>query len=82
MVNALTKPGDAGKKLKDIREKQKGITKTDDEESPVVAITPALAAEYLIAAHQTGKGTCPAAEWPRPSANERGSRNRRDDRRW
>ena len=26
MVNALTKPGDAGKKLKDIREQQKGIT--------------------------------------------------------
>lgn len=50
MVNALTKPGDAGKKLKDIRERQKGITETDDEEKPVVAITPALAAEYLIAA--------------------------------
>ena len=52
MVNALTKPGDAGKKLKDIRERQKGITETDDEENakPVVAITPALAAEYLIAA--------------------------------
>jgi len=53
MVNALTKPGDAGKKLKDIREKQKGITEADDDEAatkPVVAITPALAAEYLIAA--------------------------------
>jgi hypothetical protein len=54
MVNALTKPGDAGKKLKDIREKQKGIAETDDDEKagakPVVAITPALAAEYLIAA--------------------------------
>ena len=52
MVNALTKPGDAGKKLKDIREKQKGITETDEDENagkPVVAITPALAAEYLIA---------------------------------
>lgn len=54
MVNALTKPGDAGKKLKDIREKQKGIAETDDDETtgakPVIAITPALAAEYLIAA--------------------------------
>jgi len=51
MVNALTKPGDAGKKLKDIREKQKGITETDEDEGkPVVAITPALAVEYLIAA--------------------------------
>jgi len=55
MVNALTKPGDAGKKLKDIREQQKGkATNGDEDEStsakPVVAITPALAAEYLIAA--------------------------------
>ncbi|HMP84027.1 MAG TPA: hypothetical protein PKA41_15110 [Verrucomicrobiota bacterium] len=52
MVNALTKPGDAGKKLKDIRERQKGIAEKDDEDEgkPVVAITPALAAEYLIAA--------------------------------
>ena len=53
MVNALTKPGDAGKKLKAIRETQKGITETDQDETtakPVVAITPALAAEYLVAA--------------------------------
>lgn len=52
MVNALTKPGDAGKKLKAIRETQKGIKESDEDEhaKPVVAITPALAAEYLIAA--------------------------------
>src|SRR6185436_1065995 len=50
----LLKPGDAGKKLKYIREKQKGNTETDEEENatgkPVVTITPSLAVEYLIAA--------------------------------
>jgi len=58
MVNALTKPGDAGKKLKEVRERQKGITEDDEDEStakPVVAITPALAAEYLIAAIKQAK---------------------------
>jgi len=59
MINALTKPGDAGKKLKEIREKQKGIAETDEDENatgkPVVAITPALAAEYLIAAIKQAK---------------------------
>ena len=60
MVNALTKPGDAGKKLKDIREHQKGNTPNADADEtsspkPVVAITPALAAEYLVAAIKQAK---------------------------
>src|SRR5262249_2217370 len=63
MVNALTKPGDAGKKLKDIRERQKGISETDDEEKPVVAITPALAAEYLIAAIKQAKEKTPDEQY-------------------
>jgi hypothetical protein len=63
MINALTKPGDAGKKLKEIRERQKtGAKKTGEGEGDETAtgetsgtkssvvVTPQLAAEYLIAA--------------------------------
>src|SRR5262245_24041433 len=66
MVNALTKPGDAGKKLKDIRERQKGITETDEDETetkPVVVITPALAAEYLIAAIKQAQEKTPDEQY-------------------
>jgi hypothetical protein len=47
-VNALSKPGDAAKTLRDIRKRQKGETTTDGENA--VVVTPELAADYLIAA--------------------------------
>ncbi len=51
-INALSKPGDAAKALKEIRATQKGEKKDGggDGAKSAVAITPQLAAEYLIAA--------------------------------
>ncbi len=48
-VNALSKPGDALKKLKDIRERQKG-EKEETEESSAVTLTVGRAVEFLKAA--------------------------------
>lgn len=59
MVNALTRPGDAGKKLKAIHEQQKGKKTEGENADPAesgaagkstVAMTPELAAQFLIAA--------------------------------
>jgi hypothetical protein len=50
-VNALSKPGDASKVLRDIRKRQKGEGESTDTEN-VVSITPALAAQYLCAAFE------------------------------
>jgi len=56
-LNALSKPGDAAKTLREIRKRQKGETTTDAD--GVVAVTPEMAAEYLIAAIKTA-GDIPA----------------------
>ncbi|HEV2327646.1 MAG TPA: hypothetical protein VGY56_02530 [Verrucomicrobiae bacterium] len=47
-INALSKPGNAAKKLNEIRKRQKGESKSSDGDS--VTMTPELAAEYVIAA--------------------------------
>lgn len=47
-INALSKPGNAAKKLAEIRKRQKGESKSSDGES--VTMTPELAAEYFMAA--------------------------------
>ena len=49
VINALSKPGDATKKLKAIRSRQNPKSADTDGENAVVT-TPELAAEYLIAA--------------------------------
>lgn len=49
-INALSKPGDAAEKLAEIRKRQKGEKESDGADTSAVAITPALAAQYLIAA--------------------------------
>lgn len=50
-VNALSKPGDAAKVLRDIRKRQKGEGESTDTEN-VVSMTPALAAQFLCAAFE------------------------------
>ena len=52
-INALSKPGDAAKALREIRKRMKGETVSDDESDAVVKMTPALAAQYLVAALKT-----------------------------
>jgi hypothetical protein len=49
VVNALSKPGDALKKIKEIRQRQKGTGETDSEES-AVSLTVGRAIEFLKAA--------------------------------
>ena len=50
VVNALSKPGDALKKIKEIRARQKGETETDGEETAAVPLTVGRAIEFLKAA--------------------------------
>jgi hypothetical protein len=59
VINALSKPGDAGKKLKEIRKRQKG-GKADSESETAQApiLTVGMAVEFLIS---TIKG---AGKWP------------------
>ena len=57
-VHALSKPGDASKKLREIRKRQKGESATEGDESEDVPMTPELAADYLVAAIMTA-GTLP-----------------------
>jgi hypothetical protein len=52
-VNALSKPGDASKKLRDIRKRQKGESTTEGETAEAVPMTPEMAADYLVAAITT-----------------------------
>ena len=55
-LNALSKPGDAAKTLREIRKRQKGESTTDGENA--VVMTPEMAADYLIAAIKNA-GTMP-----------------------
>jgi hypothetical protein len=50
-LNALSKPGDAAKTLREIRKRQKGETSADGETA--VPLTPEMAAELFIAAIKT-----------------------------
>jgi len=50
-INALSKPGNAAKKLAQIRKRQKGEPESDGDNA--VPMTPQLAAQYLIAALKT-----------------------------
>ena len=50
VVNALSKPGDALKKLKEIRSRQKGEKETGDGETAAVSLTVGRAVEFLKAA--------------------------------
>lgn len=65
VVNALSKPGDASKTLRDIRKRQKGENAGDGAgagengegtNATSVKMTPALAAEFLCAAFKGAKG--------------------------
>lgn len=55
LVNALSKPGDAHKKIKDIRKRQKGTETAEDGETTAVALTVGRAIEFLKAAIQDAK---------------------------
>jgi len=54
LVNALSKPGDALKKIKEIRQRQKGTGETDSEET-AVSLTVGRAVEFLKAAIRDAK---------------------------
>jgi hypothetical protein len=49
-LNALSKPGDAAKTLREIRKRQKGETETGDETPASVPLTPEMAAQVFMAA--------------------------------
>ena len=49
LVNALSKPGDALKKIEEIRKRQKGEKETDTEDT-AVSLTVGRAVEFLKAA--------------------------------
>ena len=65
VINALSKPGDAGKTLKEIRKRQKGepaeSAETETGETAAVVLTTGRAIEFLIAAIKNA-GKMPASE--------------------